>query len=78
MSLSSESGRSTIGARAPEPDPASADGGQSDALAVLADDATVVHAYPLPGSLAPNAPGAVIPVVQAAAAAAGGFVAGAA
>jgi hypothetical protein len=51
-----------------------------DALPVLAQQPTVVRAYPIPGALASGRrpPGAVIPAVQAAAAAAGGFVAGAA
>jgi hypothetical protein len=51
-----------------------------DALPVLTGEPTVVYAYPLPGALASERgpAGAVIPVVQAAALAAGGFVAGAA
>jgi len=49
-----------------------------DALPVLAGDSTVVHPYPLPAA-APTywrATGAALPAVQAAAVAAGGFVAG--
>jgi hypothetical protein len=51
-----------------------------DALPVLAAEATVVHPYPLSAGLARNRGSAVamIPAVQAAAVAAGGFVAGAA
>jgi hypothetical protein len=51
-----------------------------DALPVLANGPTVVRAYPLAGELQSNrrGPVAVIPAVQAAAVAAGGFVAGAA
>ncbi len=50
-----------------------------DAIPVLAEEAQIVRAQPFPGL--PDAwrsPGAVIPAVQAAAVAAGGFVAGAA
>lgn len=51
-----------------------------DALPVLADGPAVVHAYPLPGAPATywRSTSAAIPAVQAAAVAAGGFVAGAA
>lgn len=48
-----------------------------DALPVLASEPTIMRAKPLPGALARSG-GAVIPAVQAAAVAAGGFVAGAA
>jgi len=47
-------------------------------LPVLADGPIVVHAYSPPGAPSRTASDAVIPVVQAAAVAAGGFVAGAA
>ena len=51
-----------------------------DALPVLSDSPTVVHAYRLPGTPATyrKATGLALPAVQAAAVAAGGFVAGAA
>jgi hypothetical protein len=51
-----------------------------DALPVLADEATVVHARAFAGALAGDrrSAGVMIPAVQAAAVAAGGFVAGAA
>jgi hypothetical protein len=50
-----------------------------DAIPVLADEAQIVRARPFPGLPdARRSPGAVIPAVQAAAVAAGGFVAGAA
>jgi hypothetical protein len=48
-----------------------------DALPVLAGEPVIVRATPLPSALARSG-GAVIPAVQAAAVAAGGFVAGAA
>jgi hypothetical protein len=48
-----------------------------DALPVLASEPAVMRTRPLPGALARSG-GAVIPAVQAAAVAAGGFVAGAA
>src|SRR5438270_1070105 len=48
-----------------------------EALPVLASERAVVRAKPLPGALGRSG-AAVIPVVQAAAVAAGGFVAGAA
>ena len=47
-------------------------------MPVLADGPIVVHAYSPPGAPSRTASDAVIPVVQAAAVAAGGFVAGAA
>ena len=53
------------------------DGEVVDALPVLASEPTVMRAKPVPGALARGG-GAVIPAVQAAAVAAGGFVAGAA
>jgi hypothetical protein len=49
-----------------------------DALPVLAHEATVVDGYPFAGELARARASASIPAVQAAAVAAGGFVAGAA
>jgi hypothetical protein len=51
-----------------------------DALPVLVDEATVVHARSFTGALAAErrSAGVMIPAVQAAAVAAGGFVAGAA
>jgi hypothetical protein len=56
------------------------DSEEIDALPVLADGPTVVRAYPLARELPSNrrVPVTVIPAVQAAAVAAGGFVAGAA
>jgi hypothetical protein len=59
---------------------ATGDTEEIDALPVLAPEATVVHPYPLPGAPATywRSTSAAIPAVQAAAAAAGGFVAGAA
>lgn len=58
----------------------SSDTEEVDALPVLADAPGVVSAYPFAGALASDrwASVAVIPAVQAAAVAAGGFVAGAA
>jgi hypothetical protein len=53
------------------------DGEVIDALPVLANEPRLVPAGPLPGAIARSS-GAVIPAVQAAAVAAGGFVAGAA
>jgi hypothetical protein len=53
------------------------DGEVLDALPVLASEPTVVAARQLPGAVA-RPSGVVIPAVQAAAVAAGGFVAGAA
>ena len=53
------------------------DGEVVDALPVLASEPTVMRAKPVPGALARGG-SAVIPAVQAAAVAAGGFVAGAA
>ncbi len=66
------------GARAPGA--TTGDTEEIDALPVLADGPTVVRAYPLPGAPATywRATSIAIPAVQAAAAAAGGFVAGAA
>jgi hypothetical protein len=51
-----------------------------DALPVLADGPMLVHAYPIEAELERNrrSPATVMPVVQTAAVAAGGFVAGAA
>jgi hypothetical protein len=51
---------------------------QGDALPVLAQEATVVQDYRLAGELSRGRAGGAIPAVQAAAVAAGGFVAGAA
>jgi hypothetical protein len=64
------------------PDPAEGkdaidDGEVLDALPVLAGERRLVSPRPLPDAIARSS-GAVIPVVQAAAVAAGGFVAGAA
>ena len=72
-----------------EPDPAAdpqgpgtiaGDAEEIDAVPVLAEETQIVRARPFPGALPDGRrlPGAVIPVVQAAAVAAGGFVAGAA
>ncbi len=49
-----------------------------DALPVLADESHLVRAQPVRDALPQRAPGTVLPAVQAAAVAAGGFVAGAA
>jgi hypothetical protein len=54
------------------------DGESSDTLPVLAHEATVVHDYPVAGELSRGRGPVTIPAVQAAAVAAGGFVAGAA
>jgi hypothetical protein len=56
------------------------EGGHSGALQTLAEDADVVYAQPVGGALPSDwrTGGAVLPAVQAAAVAAGGFVAGAA
>jgi hypothetical protein len=51
---------------------------QIDALPVLAEPATVVRTYPFSGELSRGPSVAMLPAVQAAAVAAGGFVAGAA
>jgi hypothetical protein len=53
------------------------DGEVIDALPVLASEPTIVRSRPLPGALARSG-SVVIPAVQAAAVAAGGFMAGAA
>jgi hypothetical protein len=78
--LPSESDRSTIGppGRTATAGAAPDDRGEIDALPVLADGPIVVRAYSSPSALSRTASDAVIPVVQAAAVAAGGFVAGAA
>jgi hypothetical protein len=80
VSLTPESDRSTIGApdRAPAAGATVGDGGEPDTLPVLADSAIAVRAYSPAGALSRTASDGVIPVVQAAAVAAGGFVAGAA
>jgi hypothetical protein len=80
VSLTPESDRSTIGApdRAPVAGATVGDGGEPDTLPVLADSAIAVRAYSPAGALSRTASDGVIPVVQAAAVAAGGFVAGAA
>jgi hypothetical protein len=65
----------------PDDEPDSArDGDRSGALQVVAEEADVVYAQPVTGALSGDwrSPGAVLPAVQAAAVAAGGFVAGAA
>jgi hypothetical protein len=56
------------------------DGDRTGALQVLAEEADVVYAQPVTGALSGDwrAAGTVLPAVQAAAVAAGGFVAGAA
>ena len=54
------------------------EGEEIDALPVLADAATVVPSYPFSGELSRNPSVVTLPAVQAAAVAAGGFVAGAA
>jgi hypothetical protein len=80
VSLSSELDRSTIG----PPDGAAAAGAtpagheEHDALPVLADRAIAVRSYSPAGALSRATSDGVIPIVQAAAVAAGGFVAGAA
>jgi hypothetical protein len=76
-------GLSTLGRvsadRQPEPFTESyAPSERPDALPVLAQEATVVHGYPFAGELSRGRGAAAIPAVQAAAVAAGGFVAGAA
>jgi hypothetical protein len=53
-------------------------GEEIDALPVLAPAATVVDGYPFSGELSRSRSSVAIPAVQAAAVAAGGFVAGAA
>jgi hypothetical protein len=77
-----ESDRSTIGqpGGAQAPGARTGDTEEIDALPVLADGPAVVRAYPLPGAPATywRSTGVGIPAVQAAAVAAGGFVAGAA
>jgi hypothetical protein len=62
------------------PDPSTSEGEEVDALPVLAGAPHVVHVQPSRGALAQQRrpTGVVIPAVQAAASAAGGFVAGAA
>jgi hypothetical protein len=65
----------------PDDEPDSArDGDRSGALQVVAEEADVVYAQPVTGALPGDwrSAGAVLPAVQAAAVAAGGFVAGAA
>jgi hypothetical protein len=54
------------------------EGEEIDALPVLADEARLVRAQPVRDALSQRAAGTVMPAVQAAAVAAGGFVAGAA
>jgi hypothetical protein len=54
------------------------EGEETDALPVLADAATVVRSYPFSGELSRSPSVVMLPAVQAAAVAAGGFVAGAA
>jgi hypothetical protein len=80
VSLSSESNRSTIGTSevAPAADATPVDDGALDTLPVLADGAIVVRPYSSASALSRTASDGMIPVVQAAAVAAGGFVAGAA
>ena len=66
--------------RAQAPPPATGDTEEIDALPVLAEEAEVLRAYPLKSTPATywRSTSAAIPAVQAAAAAVGGFVAGAA
>lgn len=82
MSEPFESDRSTIGHSSGGCSPAASTGDteEIDALPVLAPEARVVRAYPLPGPPTTywRSTSIPIPAVQAAAAAAGGFVAGAA
>jgi hypothetical protein len=77
-----ESGEAPLGRAggAPAASVSTGDTEEIDALPVLAEEATVVRAYPLAGAPATywRSTSAAIPAVQAAAAAAGGFVAGAA
>jgi hypothetical protein len=54
------------------------DGEEIDALPVLADEPNLVRAQPVRDALSQRAAGTVMPAVQAAVVAAGGFVAGAA
>lgn len=54
------------------------EGEEIDALPVLADAATVVRSYPFSGELSRSPSVVMLPAVQAAAVAAGGFVTGAA
>jgi hypothetical protein len=80
VSVPSESNRSTIGSS----EPAATDGAtpgetrEPDTLPVLADGVIAVRAYSPPNALSRTASDGMIPAVQAAAVAAGGFVAGAA
>lgn len=69
-----------MSAEAPHEAPAAgADAGEpADTLPVLAQEATVVEDYRFAGELSRGRASAAIPAVQAAAVAAGGFVAGAA
>ena len=77
-----EPGRPKVGqpVGAPPAEAITGDTEEIDALPVLADGPTVVRGYPFPGALATDRRSsiAVIPAVQVAAVAAGGFVAGAA
>ena len=80
VSLTPESDRSTIGPP-DRADPAGATAGERgklDSLPVLAEQPIVVRAYSPAGALSRTASDGMIPAVQAAAVAAGGFVAGAA
>jgi hypothetical protein len=63
----------------PDGHPGASEGDGADALPVLAEEARVVRAQAVPGEVLPARDvQTMIPVVQAAAVAAGGFVAGAA
>jgi hypothetical protein len=63
---------------AESPDDAVGRGADAGSLPVLAEEARVVHAEVVSGDLLPAREGTTLPAVQAAAVAAGGFVAGAA
>lgn len=69
-----------VDSKPPEAGASAGDTEEIDALPVLGDEATVVRAQAFDAALEPNRrpAGVVLPAVQAAAVAAGGFVAGAA
>jgi hypothetical protein len=79
VSPTEESGRPPVGALgdAAAAGAAPDDDRQADALPVLADVPLIVRAYSPTGALSRRPSDAMIPVVQAAAVAAGGFLAGA-
>jgi hypothetical protein len=78
VSLTGESGRSTIGPPERATAATAGDRAELDSLPVLAEQPIVVRAYSPAGALSRTASDGMIPVVHAAAVAAGGFVAGAA